>query len=403
MTCLWKCVTPIIVVVALAAVAGGAEQPKKGAAPISPSAKSDRTQNPREANMSIKKEMFGKLPDGAEVELYMLTNKSDMRAAITNYGGIVVSLWVPDRQGQLADVVLGFDTLDEYRRCRSYFGVLIGRYGNRIAQGKFTLHGKEYTLAQNDHGQHLHGGIRGFDKVLWKVVATSDGEEPSVTLQYLSKDGEEGYPGNLLVTVTYTLTDANGLKIDYLAKTDQTTVVNLTNHSYVNLAGAGSGDILGHQLTINADRFTPVATGLIPTGELRPVAGTPFDFRQPNPIGARIDGNDEQLKLGRGYDHNWVLNKKNGKDLTLAAQVVDPTSGRVMEVLSTEPGIQFYSGNFLDGRETGKGGKSYKHRYAFCLELQHFPDSPNRPEFPSTVLHPGEEYHATTIYQFSTK
>jgi aldose 1-epimerase len=387
----------------LAAVVGCAERPKEEVAPIGSSSKAESTQSSSVVKMGIEKEPFGKLPDGAAVDLYTLANKSGMRATITNYGAIVVSLWIPDRQGRLADVVLGFDTLDEYVRCRSYFGALIGRYGNRIAGGKFSLDGKNYALAQNDHGQHLHGGVRGFDKVLWKAVATSNGAEPSLTLQYLSKDGEEGYPGNLRASVTYTLTETNGLKIDYLAKTDRTTVVNLTNHSCFNLAGAGSGDILSQQLTINADRFTPVAEGLIPTGELHPVAGTPFDFRQPTAIGARIGGNDAQLRLGRGYDHNWALNRNSGKDLTLAARVVEPTSGRVMNILSTEPGLQFYSGNFLDGSEVGKGGKSYKHRYGFCLETQHFPDSPNKPAFPSTTLRPGQEYRSTTIYQFSTK
>ena len=351
---------------------------------------------------SVTKTPFGTTADGQAVDLYTLTNASGMQAAITNYGGIIVSLKVPDRQGKLADVVLGFDTLKGYLDKPPYFGAIVGRYGNRIANGKFRLDGHEYTLAQNDHENHLHGGLRGFDKVVWDVKAAVDGKEPELVLHYVSKDGEEGYPGNLDVTITYTLTDANELKIAYRATTDKPTVVNLTNHSYFNLAGAGSGDVLGHELTINADRFTPVAKGLIPTGELRPVKGTPMDFTQPTAIGARIGAADEQLKLGMGYDHNWVLNK-TGKAMTLAARVHEPATGRTMEVLTTEPGLQFYSGNFLDGSNVGKQGMTYKHRYGFCLETQHFPDSPNKPEFPSTLLNPGETYETTTIYRFSAK
>jgi aldose 1-epimerase len=350
----------------------------------------------------LTKKPFGMTPEGQAVDLYTLTNSSGMQVAITNYGGIVVSLKTPDRRGKLADVVLGFDTLAGYFDKSPYFGAIIGRYGNRIGQGKFTLEGHPYTLAQNNNGHHLHGGIRGFDKVVWNVKAALNQKEPELVLQYLSKDGEEGYPGNLDVTVTYTLTDANELKIEYHATTDKSTVVNLTNHSYFNLSGAGNGDILDHQLILNSDRFTPVAEGLIPTGELRPVAGTPFDFTKPNAIGTRINGDDEQLKLGLGYDHNWVLNK-NGKQMTLAARVVEPTTGRVMEVSTTEPGLQFYSGNLLDGSNIGKHGKVYKHRFGFCLETQHFPDSPNKPDFPSTELKPGKAYDTTTIYKFSAK
>jgi aldose 1-epimerase len=351
---------------------------------------------------SITKAPFGTTADGQAVDLYTLTNASGMQAAITNYGGIIVSLKVPDRQGKLADVVLGFDTMKGYLDKPPYFGAIIGRYGNRIGSGKFTLDGHEYTLAQNDNGHHLHGGLRGFDKVVWDVKAAVDQKEPELVLHYVSKDGEEGYPGNLDVTVTYTLTEANELKIAYRATTDKPTVVNLTNHSYFNLAGAGSGDVLGHEMLINADRFTPVAKGLIPTGELRPVKGTPFDFAKPTAIGARIGADDEQLKLGLGYDHNWVLNKV-GKGMTLAARVHEPTTGRTMDVLTTEPGLQFYSGNFLDGSNVGKQGAAYKHRYGFCLETQHFPDSPNKPEFPSTLLTPGQTYETATIYRFSTK
>jgi aldose 1-epimerase len=345
---------------------------------------------------------FGKTQDGQAVDLFTLTNASGMQAEITNYGGIIVSLKVLDRHGKLTDVVLGHDSLKEYIAKSPYFGALIGRYGNRIGQGKFTLDGKEYTLAQNDGEQHLHGGLRGFDKVVWKVKSVSAKREPTLVLHYVSKDGEEGYPGNLDVTVTYALTDANELKIDYLATADKPTVLNLTNHSYFNLAGAGTGDILGHKVMIAADRFTPVDKGLIPTGELQPVAGTPFDFTKPTAIGDRINDDNEQLKLGRGYDHNWVLNKSDAS-LTLAAKVTEPTSGRVLEVFTTEPGLQFYSGNFLDGSDVGKGRKTYQHRYGLTLETQHFPDSPNKPKFPSTVLKPGEEYRSTTVYKFSSE
>jgi aldose 1-epimerase len=353
---------------------------------------------------SLVKTPYGKTPDGQSVDLYTLTNAHGMQAAITNYGGIVVSLNVPDRKGAMADVVLGFDKLQSYTAKNPYFGALVGRYGNRIAQGKFTLDGRQCTLAQNDNGNHLHGGIQGFNRVVWTVKAAANEKEPKLVLSYLSHDGEEGYPGNLDVTVTYTVTDADELKIDYRATTDKPTVVNLTNHSYFNLAGAGSGDVLKHELTINASRFTPVAKGLIPTGELRAVAGTPFDFTKPTAIGARIGADDEQLKLGLGYDHNWVLDRdKDGPQLALAARVSEPTTGRIMEILTTEPGLQFYSGNFLDGSDVGKRGVAYKHRYGFCAETQHFPDSPNKPNFPSTVLKPGEEHPTTTIYRFSAK
>jgi aldose 1-epimerase len=303
---------------------------------------------------------------------------------------------MPDRSGDMGDVVAGFDNLDGYLKPPPYFGAIIGRYGNRIGKGRFSLDGVEYTLAKNDGENHLHGGIRGFDKRVWSVTTSSP---QSLELQYLSKDGEEGYPGNLSAIVAYTLTDANELKIDYSATTDKDTVVNLTNHSYFNLAGAG--DILGHEVVINADRFTPVDKGLIPTGELRSVAGTPFDFRTPKTIGQRIEQKDEQLLLGHGYDHNWVLNR-SGSGLAMAARVTDFKSGRVMEVLTTEPGLQFYTGNFLDGTLQGKG-KVYARRSAFCMETQHFPDSPNKPNFPSTILKPGEKYQTTTVYRFSAQ
>ena len=352
---------------------------------------------------STKKQSFGKTPDGQPVDLYVLTNKSGAEASITNYGGAVVSLKVPDRNRKLADVVLGYDNADGYVKDTSFFGALVGRYGNRIGHAQFVLDGKTYTLAKNNGDNSLHGGIKGFNKALWaaKILPAKDGQ--SLELSYLSKDGEEGFPGNLKVTVIYTLTDTNALKIEYSASTDKKTVVNLTSHGYFNLAGQGSGDILGHLLTIQADQFTPVDSGLIPTGELRDVMDTPFDFRKPTAIGARIDQLDEQLKLGGGYDHNFVLRMPMDRGESLAARVLEPTSGRVMEVWTTEPGIQFYTGNFLDGKTVGKGGTAYPKRSAFCLETQHFPDSPNHPKFPSVVLNPGDRYHTITTYKFSVE
>ena len=337
---------------------------------------------------------WGKTPDGAGVDLYTLANAKGAEARIITYGGIVVSLRVPNRSGVLGDVVAGFDNLDGYLTPAPYFGALIGRYGNRIGGARFSLDGTEYSLTKNDAGNQLHGGLRGFDKRLWDAKMVSP---QSLELSYLSKDGEEGYPGNLLVSVAYTLTDSNELKIDYSATTDKDTVVNLTHHSYFNLAG--EGDILGHQLSIRADRFTPVDRELIPTGELRNVAGTPFDFRNAKAIGEHIEKPDQQLIFGRGYDHNWALNRA-GSGLESAAIVTEPKSGRVMEVLTTTPGLQFYSGNFLDGTLKGKG-QTYTRRSAFCLETQFFPDSPNKPAFPSTVLRPGTTFRSTTVYRFS--
>ena len=337
---------------------------------------------------------WGKTPDGQSVELYTLANAKGAEARIATYGGTVVSLKVPDRSGAMGDVVAGFDNLEGYLKPPPYFGAIIGRYGNRIGKGRFSLNGTEYTLAKNNGENHLHGGVRGFDKRVWTAKALSP---QSLELTYVSKDGEEGYPGNLSATVIYSLTDANELKIEYSATTDKETVVNLTNHSYFNLAG--EGDILGHEVVINADRFTPVDKGLIPTGELRSVAGTPFDFRAAKTIGERIEQKDEQLIFGGGYDHNWVLNR-SGSGLESAARVTDPKSGRVMDVLTTEPGLQFYTGNFLDGTLQGKG-RVYARRSAFCMETQHFPDSPNKPGFPSTVLTPGNRYQTTTVYRFS--
>jgi aldose 1-epimerase len=332
---------------------------------------------------------FGKTREGAAVRIFTLTNNHGVEAGITNYGGRVVSLKVDG-----VDVVVGFDSLEGYLNENPYFGALIGRYANRIGHAEFTLDGVLYKIPKNDGDNALHGGPRGFDKVVWSARELPDG---GLELTYLSKDGEEGFPGNCKVTVVYHLADANELKIEYAASTDKDTVVNLTNHSYFNLKG--SGDILGHLLQLAADRFTPVDSGLIPTGDLKPVAGTPFDFRKSTAIGARIERDDEQLKLGKGYDHNWVLNKK-GAELSLAARVEEPSSGRVMEVWTTQPGIQFYTGNFLDGTIKGKGGKVIARRSALCLETQHFPDSPNKPKFPTVVLKPGMEFKSTTIYKF---
>jgi aldose 1-epimerase len=342
---------------------------------------------------------FGKTADGTPVEIYTLRNSKGMEARIMTYGGIVVSLKVPDKNGKFGDVVLGYDNLDDYVKNNPFFGTLVGRYGNRIAKGKFTLDGKEYTLAINNAPNNLHGGPIGFDKRVWKVAKVDVSQDgPRLELTYLSKDGEEGFPGNLNVTATYTLTDDNGLRVDYTATTDKATLCNLTQHSYFNLAG--KGDILNHLVFINADKLTPVDNTLIPTGELKPVAGTPFDFRTATAIGARINADDEQIKFGSGYDHNWVVNKPLGK-LGLMARVTEPTTGRAMEVWSTEPGVQFYTGNFLDGSITGKGGWVYQRRNGFCFEPQHYPDSPNHPQFPSAELKPGQTYQNTIIYKFS--
>jgi aldose 1-epimerase len=352
----------------------------------------------KKGNSSVKSQPFGKTSDGTPVELYTLTNASGMHAGIMTYGGTVVSLTAPDKSGKFDDIVLGMENVDGYQHITSFFGALIGRYGNRIGHGTFKLEGKTYTLPKNDGDNTLHGGPQGFDKKVWKANVNG----PALELTYISKDGEMGFPGTLTAKVVYTLTNANELKIDYTATTDKPTVVNLTNHSYFNLAGAASGTNLEHQVMINADRFTPVDAGLIPTGELKPVKGTPFDFTKATAIGARINQDDQQLKYGKGYDHNWVLNKGNG-GMTKAAEVYEPKSGRVMEVFTTEPGLQFYTGNFLDGTVKGKGGVAYPHRAAFCMETQHYPDSPNKPSFPTTELKPGQTYHTTTTYKFSTR
>jgi aldose 1-epimerase len=348
---------------------------------------------------TISEAPFGKNLDGQPVEIYTLQNGNGMSARIMTYGGIVQSLTAPDKNGNYGDVVLGYDTLDGYLTNSPYFGALIGRYGNRIARGHFTLDGVNYTLATNNGVNSLHGGLKGFDKVVWtaKPMQTADG--PALLLTYVSRDGEEGYPGLLLVTAVYTLTRDNSLRLEYTATTDKDTVVNLTQHSYFNLRG--SGDILGHVVYLNADRFTPVDGTLIPNGELRPVAGTPFDFRNPTAIGTRIGQDDEQLKFGNGYDHNWVISKPMGQ-MGLMARVTEPATGRVMEVWSAEPGLQFYSGNFLDGTIVGKSGHVYQFRNAIAMEPQHYPDSPNHPNFPTVVLKPGDTYHNTIIYKFLT-
>ncbi len=346
------------------------------------------------AKTTVTKQPFGKTSDGAAVDLYTLAD-GKVEVRIMNYGGIIVSLRAPDREGKLDDVVLGYDSFDGYRTNPAYFGAIIGRYANRIAHGSFQLDGKTYSIPKNNGDNTLHGGIRGFDKKLWTAREIKDGIE----LTYVSKDGEEGFPGTLTTIVRYTLNEG-ALRIDYSATTDKDTVLNLTNHSYFNLAGQGKGEVLGHVVKIDAARFTPVDSSLIPTGELKSVQGTPFDFRTPHVIGERIDANDEQLRLGMGYDHNFVLDHPEGQ-LAEAAEVYEPTTGRILRVLTTQPGVQFYTGNHLDGSITGKGGVVYKPRFAFCLETQHFPDSPNHPSFPSTELKPGQKFHSVTVFQFS--
>ncbi|HEX6504335.1 MAG TPA: aldose epimerase family protein [Terriglobales bacterium] len=348
----------------------------------------------------VKKESYGKTAGGTPVDLYTLTNSHGIEVRVTNFGGIVTSLRVPDKNGKLADIVLGFDNLDGYLENKPYFGAIIGRYANRIANGKFTLDGHEYTLAKNNGPNSLHGGLKGFNKVVWLAEPFRNQQGTGVNLSYTSKDGEEGYPGNLHVKVSYTLTDKNELIINYEATTDKATPLNLTQHTYFNLAGEGNGDVLGHEVQLNADRFTPVDNNLIPTGELRAVKGTPLDFTQPFAIGARINDPYEQLVIAHGYDHNFVVNRKDDS-LEKAARVHEPKSGRVLEVYTTEPGIQLYSANFLDGTIVGKHGYAYKQREAFCLETQHFPDSPNHPSFPSTILRPGKAFHSRTVFKFS--
>lgn len=346
----------------------------------------------------INAQHFESVIDGKQVHLFTLKNKNNLVTQITNYGGRVVSLWVPDRNGNFEDIVLGYETLEGYLQSHEiYFGALIGRYGNRIANGKFTLNDSTYTLATNNGDHHLHGGKTGFNNVVWDARQISDSE---LELKYRSKDGEEGYPGNLDVTVTYTLTDNNALEINYSATTDKATPVNLTHHSFFNLHGAGKGSINDHLLQINASQYTPIIAGLIPTGNIEDVKDTPFDFTAPTPIGNHVNDTDEQLTYGFGYDHNFVL---DGSGLKVAAVITDPVSGRTMEVVTDEPGLQFYGGNFLDGNDIGKGGLPYNYRTAFCLETQHFPDSPNQEQFPSTILNTGQHYTSTCVYKFSVQ
>lgn len=352
----------------------------------------------------IRPSAFGKTKEGEEIWRYVLTNNRGMEASVINYGAALASLRLPDRDGKMADVVLGYDTLEGYEQDKSYFGATIGRYGNRIARAQFTLDGSVFHLPTNDGPNCLHGGTRGFNKRVWTGADRSRSDALVLELSYTSQDGEEGFPGRLQVTVTYTLPlESDELQVEYWATTDKDTVVNLTNHSYFNLSGVMSREILDHRLLLHASKFTPIDAHLIPTGELLSVQGSPFDFRSPTAIGARIDQENEQLKFGRGYDHNWVLEGFPGSGLQPAAEVFEPGSGRVLEVLTTEPGIQFYSGNFLDGTARGKGGTMYAYRTGFCLETQHFPDSPNHPNFPSTVLKAGQSYRSSTVFRFSTR
>jgi aldose 1-epimerase len=351
---------------------------------------------------SLTRTPFGRLSDGHPVELFTLSNGNGIDVRTMPYGATVVAIRTPDRDGRIADIVLGFDRLDGYLNPHPYFGAVVGRYANRIAKGRFTLDGREYDLATNDGPNQLHGGVRGFDKAVWSAEPFERAGNVGIAYTHTSRDGDEGYPGTLTAYVTYTLTPRGQFVVHYEAVSDKATPVNLTQHSYFNLTGDAAGDILDHQLTIDADRFTPVDQSLIPTGELASVAGTPFDFRQPTPIGARINADDRQLRNARGYDHNWVLNRATTA-LTHAARVADPGSGRTLDVSTTEPGLQFYSGNFLDGTIKGKNGRVYKQRYGFCLETQHFPDSPNHPDFPTTIVRPGVAYRSTTVFAFGVE
>jgi aldose 1-epimerase len=356
----------------------------------------------------VEQEAFGVTPEGDSVDVYTVTNANGSSMRVTNYGGIILSLRVPDRDGTVEDVVLGFDSLEaytreSYRQANPYFGALIGRYGNRIDGGAFSIDGQTYTLETNNGPNHLHGGMEGFDQVVWGAEPFQRGDSTGVVLTHTSPDGHGGYPGRLDVEVTYTLTDDNALAIDYQATTTEATPVNLTQHSYFNLGGEGDGDVLDHRLMIAANEFTPVDSTLIPTGQFRDVAGTPFDFREFTAIGGRIDADNRQLNIGGGYDHNFVLRRQDSDSLHVAARAYDPDSGRLMTVRTTEPGLQFYSGNFLDGTFTGKSGTPYQQHAGFALETQHFPDSPNQPDFPSTLLQPDETYTSRTVYGFSTR
>jgi aldose 1-epimerase len=351
---------------------------------------------------AVSRAVFGKTPEGETVDVFTLTNAQGMEVRPITYGGIITSLRVPDRMGRFDDVALGFDNLDGYIKNPPYLGAIIGRYANRIAKGRFALDGKTYSLAVNNGPNHLHGGIKGFNKVVWKAESFKNADGVGVVFTHTSPDGDEGYPGTLSLRVTYTLNDRNELAVDYQATADKPTPVNLTQHTYFNLAGDGSRDVLDHVLTIRASRYTPVDANLIPVGELRDVAGSPFDFRMPKAIGERIGQDDPQLRMGNGYDHNFVLDR-TGNELVQAAHVAEPSTGRVLDVSTTEPGMQLYTGNFLDGSLTGKSGHVYKQRYGFCLETQHFPDSPNQPNFPNTILHPGETYRSKTVFAFSVE
>jgi len=376
----------------LLVLAGCAGQSTQNTTPAAPAAKEG----------SVSKAEFGKTPEGETVDAYTLTNSEGMEVRAITFGGIITSIRVPDRAGKLDDVVLGFNDLAGYLKNPPYFGAIIGRYGNRIGGGRFKLDSKTYTLAINNRPNHLHGGIKGFDKVVWKAESFKNGDNVGIVFTHTSPDGDEGYPGTLSLRVTYTLNNKNEIAFDYQATTDKATPVNLTQHSYFNLAGEGSGDILKHVMTIHASKITPVDQNLIPTGELAPVDGTPFDFRKPTAIGARISDNDTQIRYGNGYDHNFVLDR-DGNGLVLAAHVEEPATGRVLEVLTTEPGIQVYTGNFLDGTLTGKSGRPYKQRTGFALETQHYPDSPNKPRFPNTILKPGETYRSKTVFAFGVE
>ncbi len=369
------------------------EPPPPPKAPPTPEEKSKNT---------ISKAPFGTLPDGTAVDLYTMVNANGMEVRASNYGGIITALLVPDGSGKVTDITLGLKSFDDYVKNPPYFGAIIGRYGNRIARGQFKIDGQTYKLPKNDGPNTLHGGVKGFDKVVWQAEPFEKEDSVGVIFTYTSKDGEEGFPGNLQTRVTYTLTDNNELSFDYHATTDKPTVVNLTQHAYFNLAGDGSGDVLGHEFTIFANEYTPVNKGLIPTGKIEPVTDTPFDFRNKVVLGSRINDTHPQVKLAGGFDHNFVIRRKQ-PGLTLAARVSEPTTRRVMEVHTTEPGVQFYTGNFLDDKLASKSGKPYAKHSGFCLETQHYPDSPNQPEFPSTVLKPGEEYNSRTVYTFSVR
>ena len=388
---------------AVAALGVIACQPSTPAPADAPPAAPTPPVAPAAPKAGVTKSSFGTLADGTAVDVYTLTNAHGVEMRATNYGAIIVSLKVPDKTGALGDVVLGYNKVDDYVKDSPYFGAIVGRYGNRIGGARFTLDGKTYQLTANDGVNTLHGGLKGFDKLLWTATPVTRPDGAALQLSLTSKDGDEGYPGTLQLTVTYTLTDANALVIDYLAKTDKATPVNVTSHSYFNLAGEGVGTIDGHVMQIHADKYTPVAKGLIPTGELASVEGTPLDFRTPTAIGARIASTHPQMVLGGGYDHNWVTNWPAGMaadKLAPVLRVTEPTTGRTLEVESTEPGVQFYTGNFLDGHLVGKSNRPYVKRGAFCVETQHFPDSPNQPNFPSTIVKPGADYQSRTVFRF---